>query len=269
MKFIWNKIQKVHTNSYTKILDEPVSSLNALILYKCPYQKIRIGSQNDGGYVIADLPGTYDMFLSGGVANDINFEKALLDIYPDLECHAYDGTIGEINDTNNRITFFKKNLGNTNTDLTTNWDTYLNKYTDIFIKMDIEGHEFKILPEFLSKMSNIKQLVFELHSPQDISSYPNYYKNLQFIKNKDMFSLLEMINKTHTLIHFHANNGPGVHEIARITIPNVFELTYIRNDYVSEKIQNNESLPTTLDMQNNPDAADIYLQGFPYSLTKL
>jgi len=49
-----------------------------LILYNTPFSKQRIGKHNDGGYVIINLPGEYDLFISGGIANDISFEKALL-----------------------------------------------------------------------------------------------------------------------------------------------------------------------------------------------
>ena len=54
-------------------------------------------------------------------------------------------------------------------------------------------------------------------------------------------------------------------KINNIHLPHVFELTYIRNDFVNEKIQNTESLPTKLDMKNIERENDYILQGFPYS----
>ena len=44
-------------------------------------------------YVIVELPGQYDFFISGGISNDVSFEEDLLTKYPNLTCVAFDGTI--------------------------------------------------------------------------------------------------------------------------------------------------------------------------------
>jgi hypothetical protein len=143
----------------------------------------------------------------------------------------------------------------------------MENFNNIFLKIDIEGHEFRILPTFFENnfINKIKQLVVEIHSLADIQLYPDYFKGLIDIKNEDMFNLFKNINKTHTLIHFHANNGCRMNIIDGINIPHVFELTYIRNDFVKEKIRNDETLPTNLDMKNIPQKPDYNLSGFPYS----
>ena len=46
--------------------------MDSLKVYKSNFEKIRIGSANDGGYIIADLPNNYDCFISCGVSDDIN-----------------------------------------------------------------------------------------------------------------------------------------------------------------------------------------------------
>ena len=48
--------------------------MDFLILYKSPYNKVRIGKDNDGGYVICNLPDYYELFISGCINNDISFE---------------------------------------------------------------------------------------------------------------------------------------------------------------------------------------------------
>ena len=250
-----------------------------LILYQSPFPKKRIGRNHDGGYVTSVLPGDYDLFISGGISNDISFEIHLLSLYKELQCYAFDGTINtlpiqglnlqnpEIGNIINRIHFVKKNLGNTNTPTLTNLHEYVGNYQNIFMKMDIEGHEFRVMPPFIeyNLMSKIKQLVVEIHSPGDIQLYPDYFNGLSDIKNEHMFALLNQINNTHTLIHFHANNGCKIQKIDGIDLPHVFELTYIRNDFVDEKIKNTETLPTSLDMKNIVNNPDYILKGFPYS----
>ena len=68
-------------------------------------------------------------------------------------------------------------------------------YDDIFLKMDIEGHE---IPWFLSldskHMDNMSQMVVEFHFP---------FSPLETI-------VFDKIIRTHILIHFHNNNNCGV-----------------------------------------------------------
>lgn len=243
--------------------------MEQLILYTCPFEKERIGKNNDGGYSVAKLPGEYDIFLSGGISNDITFEIDFLSKNKDLMCYAFDGTVNSLPCSHDRIRFIKKNLGNVNTNDLTNLYDYMKDYRNIFMKMDIEGHEFVILPTMFENnyIYKVKQLVLEIHSPADIQLYPDYFKGLSHIKNENMFNLLKKLNETHTLIHFHANNGCKMNKIDGINIPHVFEVTYIRNDFVIEKIKNREPLPTKLDMPNIGDKTEYSLEGFPYSTT--
>lgn len=169
---------------------------------------------------------------------------------------------------NKRVNFVKKNLGCYNNDFSTNLHEYMRDYSDIFMKLDIEGHEFRIFPTFWENnyMNKVKQLIVEIHSPADIQLFPDYFKGLSDIKDEHMFELFKNLNKTHTLVHFHANNGCKMNMIHGIKIPHVFELTYIRNDFVTEKLQNDKPLPTELDMKNVAGKEDYILSGFPYSL---
>ena len=257
-----------------------------LILYKSPYNKIRLGNNNDGGYVITELPGTYDLFISGGITDDINFEVGFLNkyIYTNLElkCYAFDFMISNLSDIRisidididnikSKIIYINKKLGyeNKNTEPinVTNLYDYMKDYNNIFMKIDIEGHEFRLLPSIIenNNMEKIKQLVIEIHTPADIQLFPDYFKGLSDIKNNNMFELLNNINKTHTLIHFHANNGCKNQIIDNIEVPHVFECTYIRNDYyITEKIKNNIPLPMNIDMKNIHCKEDFYINYYPF-----
>jgi hypothetical protein len=39
--------------------------MESLILYQSPYNKVRIGKDNDGGYIVCELPDNYDLFIIG------------------------------------------------------------------------------------------------------------------------------------------------------------------------------------------------------------
>lgn len=236
-----------------------------IIVYKSPYSKIRIGKDGDGGYVISNIPTTYDVLISGGVSDDISFEQYFLNMYPNTVCFAFDGTVNSLPTDDPRIIFVKKNLGAYESETTTNLEEYFEKYDNIFLKLDIEAHEFRLLPVILKYFHKIKQIVIEIHSSFDIQKHKSYYGNFQDITNDVMFSLLNKINKTHTLVHIHGNNGCGIGNLNGITVPYVFECTYIRNDFVTTKVLNDIPFPTNLDFPNKSDKKQYVLKGYPYS----
>ena len=258
--------------------------METLLLYHSPYNKIRLGKPNDGGSVITELPEHYDSFISIIASNDILFEIDLINKYsdtnPDLKCNIFNNNknikTNNLNeDLKKKINYINEqtvNVDNVDTNVNiTNLHYYLKdymkKYHNIFMKMDIEGHEFRLLPKIMENdyIINIKQLVVEIHSPADIEMFPDYFKGLSDIKNEHMFELFNTINKTHTLIHFHANNGCNRQIIDTIEMPHVFECTYIRNDYyTTEKIKNIISLPMNIDMKNIPYKDDFYINYYPF-----
>ena len=233
-------------------------------VYQCPHPKFRVGRDNDGGYVIASLPGHYDLCLAGGVLDDISFEEHFVTIYP-VDCYAFDGTVDSI--ATKHVNFVKKNLAAETTDTTTNLQEYMVNASNIFLKLDIEGHEFRVIPALIKNgdIHKVKQLVLEIHTPADIQLAPHYYHGLADITNETMFSMMKELSATHTIVHFHANNAPPMQRIHGVDVPHVFELTLIRNDYVAQRRLNPDPFPTRLDMKNMPGKPEYYFAGFPYS----
>jgi glycosyltransferase involved in cell wall biosynthesis len=242
--------------------------MDSLQLYDTVWKKVRIGRPYDGGYVIAELPGEYDGFISGGIASDISFEKAWLDKFQYDRCIAFDGTIPCLPEYDSRITFVKKNIGCEENDTHTNLHLWMEPHSNLFMKIDIEGHEFRVFPTFTETQWNkIKQLVIEIHTPGDIQLHPSYFNRLSDVTHDVMFNMLKTINRTHTLIHVHPNNGCKTHVVDGITLPNVFECTYIRNDYVEERVHNTQPLPFSIDMPNLPDIPVVPFIGYPFVST--
>jgi hypothetical protein len=239
--------------------------MDNLIIYNPEYTKVRIGRKNDGGYVICNLPTHYDYFVSGGISSDISFEQAFLDKYPSVQCIAFDGTIDNLPKVDPRISFIKKNLGKDETDTTTNLHSVIEPYSNIFMKIDIEGHEYCLFSSFTEEhMKKISQLVLEIHTPGDIALHPEYFVGLSDITNTVMFDLLKKLNTTHTLVHLHPNNGCKTYHVDGVHIPNVFECTYILNDYVKHRTPNSESLPLSIDMPNIPRKPIVKFDSYPF-----
>lgn len=238
--------------------------MEQLVIYDVSHPKKRMGRPYDGGYVISELPGGYDAMISGGIANDISFEKAFLDRYH-VPCLAFDGTIERLPEHDPRITFIRKNLGKEESETLSNLQTSMEPYSDIFMKIDIEGHEFRLFPTFSEdQMKKIKQLVVEIHTPGDIQLYPDYFKGLSDITHDHMFEMLKQINHTHTLVHLHPNNVCKTHWVENVMLPNVFECTFIRNDVVSEKQPNTKFIPQSIDMPNSTSHSIIIFDHYPF-----
>ena len=249
----WNNYNKQEINEF-----DP----RVLIGYDCPNPLIRVGPTSDGGYVIVDGL-KYDHFIACGIAGDIRFEVAFLNKYPQLSCDAFDGTINNFPRHNKNIKWIKKNIGYVNSDKITNLATYIQNYKNIFLKMDIEGSEFNWIDSMTTQQLNsFSQIVIEVHWPFDT------YR----------CDMLKKLNETHYLVHIHGNNycdrdipkhlpsgrtydGTLIinhKHYPSIKIPEVLEITYIRKNLFSHKLnQIDKHYPTSLDSPNNPRVKDL------------
>ena len=222
---------------------------NILTVYKCPYEKIRLGRDFDGGYIIADVKCNYQTMLSCGISDDISFEEDFIKRYPKIKCYAFDGTIDKLPHENANINFIKKNIGANDSITNTNLHELINESKNIFIKMDIEGSEYSWLKSLSEEQLNsIDQMVIEFHSIT--------FKGCKVI---------EKINTTHYLIHFHGNNACGIRNIEGINIPLVFECTFLHKKYFNTKPElNTDKIPHRLDMRNIKEYDEIIIDYPPF-----
>ena len=235
-------------------------SLDSLIVYESKYPKVRIGSENDGGYVMVDNLD-YDCIISCGIADDINFEKEIMNKYTSIPCYCYDGTIEKLPEESDRMIFIKKNIASYESDRTTTLLDIFEKYNNILLKMDIETFEYRWIDMMpLDKLYKIKQIVIEFHFPFTDTFFPHLDVPLP-VNNK--MGVLEKLSKTHILVHLHANNCCGTTIYQEIIVPNVFECTYVRNDIQSKDTRSTERIPSNLDRPNVP-GSDIQLTSYPF-----
>lgn len=222
---------------------------SVLKVYKSPYPKLRLGKDYDGGYIIADVPGVnYNILLAGGIARDISFEVDFIKKYG-VNCVAFDGTIDKLPKENSKIEFVKKNIGFENTDKITNLHYLIDTNERIFVKMDIEGGEIPWITSLSEEqVGRFDQIVMEFHRP---------------FSNKEI-GVFDKINKSHYLIHFHANNCRGTRVHKDVVIPNIFECTYLHKKYFDEPPQlNTDSIPGKLDMKNT-SKPEIFIDYPPF-----
>ena len=223
----------------------------ALTVYTSPFPKIRLGKDNDGGYVLADVPDAqYDLLLAGGVCDDVSFEEAFCGMYGGAMCYAFDGTIETPPVIHHpHVMFVKKNIGYHEEYDRTNLHEYIDAHSNIFVKMDIEGYEIpwfqSLTPDHMDKLT---QMVVEFHFPfSDVER-----------------GVFEKLNRSHVLIHMHANNNCGVRTVKNLVMPNVFECTHLHKRYVKTLVPNRDPLPGPLDMPNVKEKDDISLHYPPF-----
>lgn len=241
-------------------------NLDFLQIYKTEHQKIRIGDDKDGGYVIID-GFDYDLLLSCGISNDTSFENNFLNIHKNTTCYAFDGTIDNLpSDTNKNVVFIKKNISKDNNEKETNMFEIINNNENIFLKMDIETWEYDWLNIIDEKILNkFKQIVIEFHFPFTYSE--DIFKKFSYPMDvTSKLECLQKLSKTHYLVHLHGNNNCGTINYENLILPNVFECTYLRKDLCNKCDLTNEKIPNLLlDKPNIINKPDIELSGYPFT----
>jgi hypothetical protein len=219
--------------------------------------KIRLGVNCDGGYVIGDIGG-YDFYISAGVSTEESFTRDFIEKYKmnKYNCAAFDGTIERYpyNYTKN-IIFYKRNIGPNTTKETANLSFFTSNYNDIFLKMDIEGSEYGWVKSLtIEQLKKFKQITIEFHSINDDGLNINLNDKIECFKK---------LADTHYPIHIHGNNYAGKTN----NIPDVVEVTYLRKDCFNEEPElNKTSLPIpNLDFRNHGDYQDHNLNFPPFT----
>jgi len=210
-------------------------------------------------------------YISAGVSNEESFTRDFLARFGAMyalnesNCFAFDGTIDAYPvQYTDKITFYKKNIGGAEVDseTETNLRFVLNKYSHVFLKMDIEGGEYPwLLRMSLDDLRKIKQMVIEFHGLTATSSGWG-------CSYEDKLRCLKKLNETHYIIHAHGNN----HSPVVGGIPDVIELTCIEKScFLDDKgvavvpPLNTTPLPIPgLDFPNMRWGCDINLNVFPF-----
>lgn len=232
----------------------------------------RIGGNNDGGYVIDKRNIISSEVLIGlGMSDNWLFEKEFNDINP-VPTYVYDGTVSlkkfikkckkyflRINKPKifmhwlktsfNYIKFFrgnkyhvKKLVGIDSPPDFISLSTILNEpkikeYSHIYLKIDIEGWEYRLLKDLIKFSKKIEGLVIEFH---DV--------DLHIDKIEEFMSKFPL-----QLVHVHCNNYAPLSET---NIPFTIECSF------SSETESNElvtKLPNSLDMPNNPNLEEYKL----------
>lgn len=242
--------------------------------------KVRLGNQNDGGYVVCyNDVCTSDFLLSFGVNDDWTFEEDFLSKVSGVSVHAYDHSIdflamltklskafprlilGRIGFseflrklwlpmhfrsffTDENLHFKEKvsfsDFGRTEVSIETIFSRVSSN--SIFLKMDIEGSEYGVLSQIAERAERLTGIVIEFH---DIGSGIDRF-----------LGSLSELSSSFDVIHIHGNNYDSF--LPEINFPNVIELTLSRKGFHSSQISCLNAPISGLDSPNNPKSKDYF-----------
>ena len=247
---------------------------------KNEYNLIRLGKNNDGGYLVEKY--SFDeakSLISFGLSFDWSFEKQFFNI-KNCPIHCYDPTIKYSSikkfSRKNIINLFKiKNLLNKNSfkkniDNIFLYKDYKKFFTNevihyessvgigrnkinfseiinktklypLFLKIDIEGSEYRILEDIIKYQNKISGLVIEFHNV-------DLHKNLisKFINN---FNL--------SLCHVHGQNPSGIDYLDDNNDPTQIEMTFSNTKNI---LSNIPKIPHPLDQPADFRYKDVNLK---------
>lgn len=222
------------------------------------YNLIRIGSRNDGGYLIPNILDKIDFCISPGVDKTVLFEKQLLHEYK-IKSYLIDHTVDENEKFLQEFDFTKKKLGIISNEKETNLEDFynkkiINKSKNGILQIDIEGDEYKVLLSTSNEiLKKFKILIVEFHNLDKINHKFNY---------SVINSLLDKILKNFDVSHVHPNNFSGkINFFKDVSIPEIIEVTFLRKDLIKKKSEI-KVLPHPLDARNVINKKDIYLNNF-------
>jgi len=227
---------------------------------------IRVGRDNDGGYIIPkSIMIKSKSLLSYGINKDWSFEKDFNSINPKSKVHCYDHTLtffslivytfksflgiifrsltldkkrlihslNGIKIISDYFSFFKNNIyhyknrvwHNNDKKSVTIKETIKKINSDnIFIKMDIEGAEYKVFNSLFNPGNSIIGMAVEFH---DLD------KN-----SKNFNKIINEILKHYHIVHIHGNNYSNI--IPKYNFPNTVEITFANKLMIKGKIKMSE-----------------------------
>lgn len=225
-----------------------------LVPYVTNWEKIRIGVPGDGGYVIANLPTSSGLF-SYGCDDNIRFERAYHATYG-APCWVFDHTIEGITDKPEYITFFKQGVGPYKTAELDTIDAQVGDRdcSTLFAQIDIEGYEWLTLKDS-RRLKEFAQVIVEFHMAVNVP-------------RSIILETLRYMNEHFVCVHIHGNNCP-LQPWLDISLPRVFECTYVRRDLVTESRVDTRVYPLEgLDFPNSPDFPDLPLTWWTWEASR-
>lgn len=226
-------------------------SLNRLLRPSFKFDKlnlIRIGSLNDGGYVMEKPCSSGAKVISLGIADNMDFELELIDSSLIRDIYCFDGSISELPEIRTNIYFESKFVRTTASRDSVSLSEILGRVhsDELILKIDIEGDEWSVLAQLEDKdLLKFSQIIGEFHG---LASS---------INEEDAAHKIDVLNKLHEhfhLVNAHPNNWSQYRIIQGVPLSDVVELSFINRNIasISEAISKEGHLAKSNESLNSP-----------------
>jgi len=241
------------------VQQDVIQILRRLEPYKVQnFEKVRVGRDFDGGYVMLDDFKGLSVAYSLGINDDVSWDRDIAE--RGIDVFQYDHTIPHLPAHHPRFKWFKKGVAANRGSEFESLYVLLRENghaarDDLLLKCDIEGAEWGVLatidPLYLQ---SFRQIVIEMHGFQmlDRSDFCETARKA-----------VEALTKYHRVVHVHANNNSAYSIVGGIPVPASLEFTLVRVDG-KILVPNDETFPTALDMPCWPHRADYRLGLFRF-----
>ncbi len=239
-----------------KVPDIKINQILELIKPKLlTVENLRLGGNNDGGYLVPNDFNGVKYCFSPGVGGYSKFEEDLSK--KKIKSFLADYSVENKFHNNPYIDFEKKFLGPITyknyismKDWISSKIDYENE-NDLILQMDIEGDEYDVLQSIdLQTLKKFRIILIEFHNL--------HYLFDEFYFNK-ISKIFEILSDHYLCSHIHPNNDVDfIVKSKKIVIPPVLEFSFLRKDRANE-IKKLENFPNILDQPNNPNKRDIIL----------
>ncbi|MDP2354557.1 MAG: FkbM family methyltransferase [Beijerinckiaceae bacterium] len=220
--------------------------------------KIRIGRQNDGGYVLIDEERRTRVCYSFGIGLDASWDYEMA--IRGAIVYQYDHNLAKPPQQHPSFRFYSIGVGPvSHGNIKTIQDLIAENghatEDQMILKMDIEGAEWDILDQVsLPLLKQFVQIIVELHGMSEMRS-KTWCARAERVLLK--------LSQSHVPVHVHGNNFSLFDVVEGIPVPQVVEVTFARRSSYSTRA-GSVRFPTDIDQPNNPDVADLYLSRFEF-----
>lgn len=183
----------------------------------------RIGPTKDSGYVSADLFDSPHL-VSGGAGKNVDFEIYFADKGSSVTL--FDPTVEVLPRIHSNMIHISSALESKTTSIFRNSKSLVDlnlkqNPNGLYLKLDIEGSEWDLLLEMGDKINVFDQMFIEFHDLFKLSD-PTF--------RSTAVEVIEQILLDFKVVNYHPNNWRTFVQFGKAFIPEVFEVTFVRND---------------------------------------
>jgi hypothetical protein len=217
------------------------------------FDKVRLGRDGDGGYVLLDDFADVSAALSLGINDDCSWDMDIAG--RGIDVYQYDHTVDGPPMTNARFRFAKKKIAAVMSGQSETLGSALAKLPapdvgHVILKIDIEDSEWEVFDAAtIKELARFSQIVGEFHG---------FSNALDATWRDTAHRVMTKLRSVFEVVHVHGNNHAPFHIVANIAIPESIELTFAnRTIYTCQ--ETNEVFPTPIDQPNWEGHPDIFL----------